>query len=204
MKTFRQFFVEQLEKKTAVFAYGRFNPPTVAHNMLINKVIETANQQKGDYFIIPSHSTKPPDKNPLAIEQKVRILKHMVPNPESIKLFGQTYIIALQKLQEMGYNNIIQIAGSDRIPEFSLLVNKYNGKQDKTGNVVFDFNQFEFVSAGNRDPDSEGMEGMSASKLRSLAVEGNFEEFQLGMAETVPDKIKTETYNQIRKILKNK
>jgi hypothetical protein len=203
MKTFRQFFIEQLEKKTAVFAYGRFNPPTVAHNMLISKVMETAKQQQGDYFIIPSHSTKPPDKNPLTPEQKIKILKFMVSDPSKIGTFGQTYISALQKLQEMGYNNIIQIAGSDRIPEFSMLVNKYNGKQDKTGQVVFNFNQFEFVSAGNRDPDSEGMEGMSASKLRSLALEGNFEEFQLGMAETVPDKIKTETYNQIRKILKN-
>ena len=204
MKTFRQFFVEQLEKKTAVFAYGRFNPPTIAHNMLIDKVIKTANQQNGDYFIIPSHSIKPPDKNPLTIEQKVKILKHMVPNPESIKTFGQTYITALQKLQEMGYNNVIQIACSDRIPEFSLLVNKYNGKQDKTGQIVFDFNQFEFVSAGNRDPDSEGMEGMSASKLRGLAIEGNLEEFKTGMADAVPNEIKVETYNQIRKILKIK
>lgn len=204
MITFRQYFTEQIEKKTVVFAYGRFNPPTVAHNMLINKVIETASQQKGDYFIIPSHSAKPPDKNPLTPEQKIKILKFMVPDSSKVGTFGQTYISALQKLEEMGYNNVIQIAGSDRIPEFSILVNKYNGKQDKTGQIAFNFNQFEFVSAGNRDPDSEGMEGMSASKLRRLALEGNFEEFQSGMAETVPDKIKAETYNQIRKILKNK
>ena len=204
MKTFRQHFNEQAEKKTIVFAYGRFNPPTVAHNMLINKVIEVAKQQQGDYFIIPSHSIKPPDKNPLSAEQKIKILKYMVPDSSRIGTFGETYISALQKLQEMGYNNVIQIAGSDRIPEFSMLANKYNGKPDKTGQIVFNFNNFEFVSAGNRDPDSEGMEGMSASKLRNLASNGNIEEFKTGMAETIPDAIKMETYNQIRKILKNK
>ena len=196
MKTFRQYFVEQqASKKTVVFAYGRFNPPTVAHNMLIDKVIETATQQQGDYFIIPSHSVKPPDKNPLTAEQKIKILQYMVTDSSKIGTFGQTYIAALQKLQELGYNNVIQIAGSDRIPEFSSLVNKYNGKQNKAGEVVFDFNQFEFVSAGNRDTD--------ASKLRKLALDGNVEEFKLGMTKTVPNDVKMETYKQIRKVLKN-
>lgn len=201
MKTFRQFFLEQIQKKTVVFAYGRFNPPTTAHNMLIEKVVETAKQNSGDYFIVPSHSVKPPDKNPLNAAEKIKILEFMVPDSSKIGTFGQTYITALQKFQEMGYNNVIQIAGSDRIPEFSFLVNKYNGKPDKSGQVTFDFNRFEFVSAGERDPDSEGMSGMSASKLRKLAIEGNLEEFKQGMAETVPDKLKEQTYKQIRKIV---
>lgn len=204
MKTFRQFFLEQSQKKTVVFAYGRFNPPTTAHNMLIEKVIEAAKQHNGDYFIVPSHSTKPPEKNPLDIDQKIKILEYMVPDSSKVGTFGQTYITALQKLQEMGYNNVIQIAGSDRIPEFSFLVNKYNGKPDKSGNVAFDFNQFEFVSAGERDPDSEGMTGMSASKLRKLALDGNLDEFKQGMANSVPDKLKEETYKHVRNLLGNK
>jgi len=201
MKTFRQFFIEQAQKKTAVFAYGRFNPPTIAHNMLIDKVIETARQHNGDYFIIPSHSVKPPEKNPLTAAEKIQILKFMVPDSSQIGTFGQTYITALQKLEQMGYNNIIQIAGSDRIPEFTFFVNKYNGKPDKSGQPPFNFSVFEFVSAGERDPDSEGMSGMSASKLRKLAVDGDLESFKQGMAESVPDELKEQTYNKLRKIL---
>jgi len=204
MKTFRQFFNEQLESKTLVFAYGRFNPPTIAHNMLIEKVVELAKQKRADYLIIPSHSTSPPEKNPLTVDQKIKILKHMVPDSTKVGAFGQTYITALQKIQGMGFNKIIQIAGSDRIPEFTFLVNKYNGKPDKSGNVPFNFDYFEFASAGERDPDSDGMSGMSASKLRSLAIDGNIEQFRDGMAETVPDKLKDQAYLQIRKLLKSK
>jgi len=204
MKTFRQFFIEQTEDRTVVFAYGRFNPPTIAHNMLIEKVIQTAKQKQADYLIIPSHSVKPPDKNPLTADQKAKILRYMVPDPSKIGLFGQTYVTALQQIKSMGFNKVIQIAGSDRIPEFTFFVNKYNGKPDKSGNIPFNFDYFEFVSAGERDPDSEGMSGMSASKLRSLAVNGDIEQFKEGMAETVPDKLKEQTYLQIRKISKTK
>jgi hypothetical protein len=202
MKTFRQFFTEQANQKTMTFAYGRFNPPTIAHNMLIEKVIETAQQSKSDFLIVPSHSIKPPEKNPLTIEQKAKILKYMVPDPSKIGMFGQTYVLVLQKLQSLGYNRIIQVAGSDRIPEFSFFVNKYNGKADKSGNVLFNFNYFEFISAGERDPDSEGMSGMSASKLRKLAFDGDIEQFKEGMTETVPDKLKEQAYLQIRKMLR--
>lgn len=203
MKTFHQFFLEQAQKKTAVFAYGRFNPPTIAHNMLINKVVETAKQHNGDYFIIPSHSIKPIEKNPLTVDEKIQILKFMVPDSSQIGNFGQTYIAALQKLEEMGYNNIIQIAGSDRIPEFTVFVNKYNGKPDKTGKPPFNFNVFEFISAGERDPDSEGMSGMSASKLRKLAIDGDLEAFKQGMSKTIPNELKEITYHKLRKILIN-
>jgi hypothetical protein len=204
MKTFRQFFTEQQSKKTVVFAYGRFNPPTTAHNMLFEKVIEAAKTINADYYIVPSHSTKPPNKNPLALSDKIEIIKHMLPDSSRVGAFGTTYIATLQKLQEMGYTDVVQLAGSDRIPEFTMLVNKYNGKPDQTGQVVFNFNVFEFVSAGERDPDSEGVEGMSASKLRQLAAEGNIEEFKDGMATSVPDKLKVKAYNVVRKTLGNK
>lgn len=201
MKTFRQFFTEQSQDKTVVFVYGRFNPPTIAHNMIFEKVIKTAKEKQADYLIIPSHSIKPVETNPLNIEQKVKILKYMV-DPLKIGLFGQTYITVLQQLKSLGYNKIIQIAGSDRIPEFTFVVNKYNGKADKSGIVPFSFDYVEFISAGERDPDSEGMSGMSASKLRNLAITGDIEQFKEGMAETVPEKLKEQTYFQIRKISK--
>ena len=200
MKTFRQFFLESI-KDTVVFAYGRYNPPTVGHMKLIETVVNTAKKNNSDYLIVPSHSIKPLDKNPLTIDQKIEILKHMVPDSAKASAFGSTYINTLQKLQEMGFRNVIQVCGSDREPEFKKLVEAYNGKPDKTGNVPFNFQTFNFVSSGERDPDSEGVEGMSASKLRKLAIEGNVEEFKQGMANSVPEELKQKTYDNLRKIL---
>lgn len=200
MKTFRQFFFESV-KDTVVFAYGRYNPPTIGHMKLIETVVNTAKKNKADYLIIPSHSTKPLDKNPLTVNQKIEILKYMVPDSTKVSMAGSTYINTLQKLQELGFQNIIQVCGSDRESEFKKLVETYNGKPDKTGKVPFNFQSFEFVSSGERDPDSEGVEGMSASKLRKLAIEGNFEHFKQGMAESVPEEIKQNTYENLRKIL---
>ena len=200
MKTFRQFFFESVED-TVVFAYGRYNPPTIGHMKLIETVVNTAKRNKADYLIVPSHSTKPLDKNPLTVDQKIEILKYMVPDSAKVSMAGSTYINTLQKLQEMGFQNIIQVCGSDREPEFKKLVETYNGKPDKTGKVPFNFQSFEFVSSGERDPDSEGVEGMSASKLRKLAIESNFEQFKQGMAESVPEEVKQKTYENLRKIL---
>lgn len=200
MKSFNQFFVEQIQKdKTVVFAYGRFNPPTIGHEKLIQKTIDTAMKNKADYFVIPSHSTQPVKKNPLTFEEKFQVLKYLVDIPH-IGKFGTTFIEVLKKLQEIGYTKVIQIAGSDRQAEFLGLVNRYNGKPDtKTGNVDFNFRSYEVVSSGERDPDSESIEGMSASKLRELALKGDFKSFEKGMSSKIPHKVKLHTYSIIRK-----
>jgi cytidyltransferase-like protein len=207
MKTFLEYFIgeeDEQNNKTVVFAYGRFNPPSIGHLKLIEQVISTAKKYKADYYIVPSQSTaKPTPKqvqtNPLSLQQRIAILKHMVPNSDSVADFGTTFINALKKFQEMGYTQAIQIAGSDREEEFMRLVNKYNGKADSSGEAPFTFKEYKFVSAGQRDPDSEGVEGMSASKLRKFAVDGNYQEFESGMAPSVPEELKKEAYNQVRK-----
>lgn len=203
MKTFKQFFTEQKEKAIA-FAYGRFNPPTIGHEKLIEKVIETAKANQADYLIIPSQSTAKQTlgerkKNPLSLQERIEILKHMVSNPSNVVDFGTTFVSALNKLQEMGYTKVFHIAGSDREASFMTVVNKYNGQLDKEGNIPFQFNSYEFVSAGQRDPDSEGVEGMSASKLRQLAVEGDYETFKTGMSDSVPENLKRKAFEIIRK-----
>ena len=202
MKSFRQFYLEQAEKdKVVVFAYGRFNPPTIGHEKLIDKVIETATKNKADYFIVPSHSTEPKKKNPLTFEEKFQILKYMI-DITHIGKFGTTFIEVLKNLQQMGYTKVIQIAGSDREAEFLGLVNRYNGKPDpKTGNVDFNFKLFQVVSSGDRDPDSEGLEGMSASKIREFAAKGDFNNFEKGLSNKIPHKTKLYTYEAIRKTL---
>ena len=73
MKTFKQFFLEQTQDKTVVFAYGRYNAPTIGHQKLIDTVVDTAKQSNADYLIVPSHSTKPPEKNPLTVDQKIEV-----------------------------------------------------------------------------------------------------------------------------------
>lgn len=203
MKSFRQFFIEQTKPtKALVFAYGRFNPPTIGHQKLIDKVISTANEHQADYFIAPSHSTEPKKKNPLNFAEKFEVLSFMLRNKEKISPFGTTFINLLKKFNELGYTDIIQIAGSDRQAEFLGLVNKYNGRPDpKTNNIDFNFKTYKVISSGERDPDSEGVEGMSASKLRDLALKGNFEMFSKGMSQAVPENTKAKTYNIIRKTL---
>ena len=203
MKSFKQFFVEREEGKAVAFAYGRFNPPTIGHEKLIDTVIQTAKAHGADYFIIPSKSSAkqtPAErkKNPLSLQERTAILKYMVPNPDAIVDFGATFIDALKKFQEMGYTTVYHIAGSDREQSFMIPVNKYNGKPDQSGNIPFQ--DYVFISAGQRDPDSEGVEGMSASKLRQLAVDGDYETFKTGMSQSVPDNLKKQAFETIRKM----
>jgi nicotinic acid mononucleotide adenylyltransferase len=200
MKTFRQFFKEQADDKTAVIAYGRYNPPTIGHQKLIDKVSEVSKRELADGYIVPSHSVDN-KKNPLSFEEKKQILNLMVTDV-GILDSGKTFIELLKDLQSKGYTNIIHIAGSDRIPEFEKLVSTYNNKPDKNNIIPFSFKDYKFESAGERDPDSEGVTGMSASKLRQLAMDGNLEEFKSGIPESVSDDIKVEIYDKIRNRIK--
>jgi hypothetical protein len=208
MIAFNQFFTEQVrDGKTAVFAYGRFNPPSIGHLKLVERVVNVAQNNNADYFIIPSQQSSVKrtlsdyQKNPLSLEDRVSLLKHMVNDPKTVVSFGTTFINALKELQKLGYTDIIQIAGSDREKDFTDLVNRYNGQPNKEGEIPFQFNTYSVVSSGQRDPDSEGVEGMSASKLRNLAAAGNYEKFKKGMASGVPEILKLKTYKQIRKVL---
>jgi len=200
MKTFKQFFNEQ-SNKTAVIAFGRYNPPTVGHEKLIRKLTEVAKASGGDGFLVPSH-TQNNKKDPLSFEEKKQILKYITPAGIEILDSGSNLINLLQDLQTRGYNNVIHIAGSDRIPEFEMLVDKYNGKPDSKGKVPFQFNSYKFESAGERDPDSEGVEGMSASKLRKAALEGDYNLFKQGMSQTIPELLVKQTFNHIRERIK--
>lgn len=200
MKPFKRYFAEQVDVKTAVIAYGRYNPPTIGHQKLFDKISEIAFKSNGDGIIVPSH-TQDSIKNPLNYIEKEEIIREMG-NGLSVLDKGKFFIGLLQFLQGQGYNNIIHVAGSDRIPEFQKLVETYNGKPDKKGIIPFSFNNYTFVSAGERDPDSEGVEGMSASKLRALAVEGNIDEFKQGMSDRVSDSLKEKTFNKIRERIK--
>ena len=182
--------ITEEQGKTAVFAFGRMNPPTIGHKKLADAVLA----QAGDPYIFLSQSQKP-QTDPLDFATKLKFAQKFFPgitvgNPEV-----KTVIQALTKLDQLGYDNIIYIAGSDRIADFTELLNQYNGQPDKKGNVAYKFNDIQVVSAGERDPDAEGAEGMSASKMRAAAAAGEFEAFASG---TPDPKLAKPMYDAVR------
>ena len=195
-----ELIFESLQNKTAVFSYGRYNPPTIGHQLLIDKLKTEAEKIHGDAFLIPSH-TQDDKKNPLSLEEKINLLKKMAPGVEVLDT-GKTLIDALKDLQARGYTNVFQIAGSDRIPEYQIIRDKYNGKPAKDGSIPFDFKTYEIISSGERDPDSDGVEGMSASKVRKFALDGDYESFNRGISPVLGEDEKRLVYNAIRERIK--
>ena len=178
MKTFRQLTEA---KETIVFAFGRFNPPTTGHEKLIDACKKAAGSN--EYRIYPSFSQKPAT-DPLPHSLKVAYMRKMFSkHARSIKAdkSAKTAIFIAENLYKEGFKNLVMVAGSDRVKEFTELLVRYNGKPDKKGNILYDFDSVKVVSAGERDPDAEGVEGMSASKMRAAATNNEFEAFKMGV-----------------------
>ncbi len=167
--------------QTIVFTFGRFNPPTTGHEKLIQKVASVAGSNK--FRIYPSH-TQNPKRDPLPYALKIAYMRKMFKKYAKNIIAdkdAKTAIMVAEKLFKEGFKNLIMVAGSDRVKEFSTLLNRYNDAPDKKGNQLFKFDSVEVISAGERDPDSEGVEGMSASKMRAAATAGDFDQFQMGL-----------------------
>ena len=166
---------EALDKNnTLVFAFGRFNPPTIGHAKLMSKVITEARSNRANHIVFASAST---DKrsNPLDVNTKVKFMKKMFPR-NNIKAAGgnqRTFIEVLKSYDRL-YGNIIMIAGSDRTSEFQRLANTYNGRD-------YNYKSIKLVSSGERDPDAEGVTGMSASKMREMAKNNDYNSFKKGV-----------------------
>jgi 5'(3')-deoxyribonucleotidase len=174
----KELFLREDDRSTAVFAFGRFNPPTIGHEKLIQKVQSMAKQVNGKGFIFLSHKQNN-KTDPLTFQQKQDYINSQIqdPNLEIGNSTANTIIKALQVIQSQGRTRIIMVAGSDRIAEFQKLLNQYNGKPDKQGNLLYKFDFIDVVNAGQRDPDEEGVAGASASKARELAMKGKEQEF---------------------------
>tara|TARA_R100000697_G_scaffold122279_1_gene151395 strand:- start:53 stop:1219 length:1167 start_codon:yes stop_codon:yes gene_type:complete len=172
----KELFLREDDRATAVFAFGRFNPPTIGHQKLLDKVIAMTKQVNGKGYIFLSHKQNN-KTDPLTFREKQDYLKMFYPNIEIGNANANTIIKALQEIQSQGRTRIIMVAGSDRVVEFQKLLNQYNGKPDKQGNELYKFDYIDVVSAGERDPDQEGATGASASKARDLANKGQEQEF---------------------------
>jgi len=171
------------ELNTAVFTFGRFNPPTIGHARLVDMI----KRQPGKPYVFLSHTQKP-KTDPLSYGQKLTYAKTSFPDVTIGDYEVKTVIQALQKLESLGYSNVIMIVGSDRVDQFKEFVPKYNGKDYK-------FDSIKIISAGERDPDSEGVEGMSASKMRKFAVDKDFENFKTGVINKADAK---KMYDEVR------
>lgn len=190
MKTYRRL-LESLPSRTVVFAFGRFNPPTTGHQLLIEFVKKLAHQNKADHLIVASRS-QDAKKNPLSVDQKVKYLKLMFHNTN----FGaanneqRTFLEVAATLSKR-YKNIIMVAGSDRVPEYQKLLTKYNGD-------LFNFDSVKVVSAGERDPDADDTSGMSASKMRGFASKGDFTQFKRGLPSSMREIDARRLMNDVR------
>jgi hypothetical protein len=180
--------IVEAPNKTAVFAFGRMNPPTVGHKQIADTILK----QKGDHYIFITH-TQNAKTDPLTFAQKLTYAQQMFPNIKIGDKSVRTWVEAMKKLEQMGYTDIVYVAGSDRVATFSDLLSKYNGKE-------YNFNSINTVSAGTRDPDAEGVQGMSASKMRDLASRGDKTSF-VGAVPLNP-KMAGSMYDDVRAGLK--
>ena len=174
----RELFLREDDRSTAVFAFGRFNPPTIGHEKLIQKVQSMTKQVNGKGFIFLTH-TQNNKKDPLTFQEKQAYIRSQITDP-SLEIGDpavKTIIQALQKIQSQGRTRVIMVAGDDRVMEFQKFLNQYNGNPDKAGNIPYKFDDVQVVSAGQRDPDADDIAGVSASKARELAIKGNWHEF---------------------------
>jgi len=178
-------------KGTLTVAFGRFNPPTTGHEKLLDTV--ASNSDEGDYIIVPSRS-QDKKKNPLDPDTKVSVMRQMFPkhserivnDPQNRTIFD-----VLKKAHMDGYTNVRIVGGGDRVAEFEKLSNNYNGK-------LYAFDNVEVLSAGDRDPDGDDVSGMSASKQRKAAAEGDFATFRKGVPSSMNAKQAKDLYNSIR------
>ena len=209
MKSFSEFISEAISSQTVAkpnpndgdadmtVAFGRFNPPTTGHEKLLNKVKQVAG--KGNYEIYPSRSNDP-KKNPLDPDTKVGYMqqmfpqhaKHIMNDPDAKTIFD-----VLKGANKKGAKSVNIVVGQDRQKEFENLANKYNKN-------LYDFDRINVVSAGDRDPDGEGVTAMSASKLRKAAADDDFDTFRTGIPRSMNDQNARNLYLALQKAMKVK
>ena len=209
MKSFSEFISEAISSQTVAkpnpndgdadmtVAFGRFNPPTTGHEKLLNKVKQVAG--KGNYEIYPSRSNDP-KKNPLDPDTKVGYMqqmfpqhaKHIMNDPKAKTIFD-----VLKGANKKGAKSVNIVVGQDRQKEFENLANKYNKN-------LYDFDRINVVSAGDRDPDGEGVTAMSASKLRKAAADDDFNTFRTGVPRSMNDQNARNLYLALQKAMKVK
>jgi len=195
INSFKSFLIE--EDKTIYFTFGRMNPPTTGHEKLMNELSKKSGRNPYRVFLSQSTDNK---KNPLDYNYKVKTVRKFFPkHARSVMLDKKVKNVfdAVTKLYDEGYKNINMVVGSDRTNEFKKLLEKYNGVKGRHG--LYKFNKINVISAGDRDPDADDVSGMSASKMRKLASDGDFTQFSQGLPRSVSNNEAKKVYNEVRK-----
>ena len=180
-------------KGTLTLAFGRFNPPHAGHLQLMDVAAQSAEAEGSDYIIVPSR-TQDKKKNPLDADTKISMMRSMFPqhserimnDPGNRSIFD-----VLKRAHNDGYANVRIVAGQDRVKEFDKLSQSYNG-------ALYQFDGLEVISSGDRDPDSDGVEGLSSSRMRLAAMEGDFKTFRSGLPEDIPRKQAMALFDTVR------
>ena len=170
----KRFIDLQEAPKTVAFTFGRFNPPTIGHEKLCDAV-RRANPS--DYKIYASQSQNP-KKDPLQYAKKIAYMRQSFPKHKRNIVVSKARNVFEILVELNNYENLIMVVGSDRVKEFDMLIKKYNGVASRHG--FYEFKNVEVLSAGERDPDAEGVAGMSASKMRAAAANSDFDSFKQG------------------------
>ena len=195
IKNFSQYLVEA--EKEVFFTFGRMNPPTIGHG----KVLDTISKKSGknDYKIYLSQVSNV-KKDPLSYSDKIKHIRKMFPKHARQVIINKnvrTAFDAVVDLYDSGYRNVNMIVGSDRVNEFDVLLKKYNGVKGRHG--FYNFENIRVISAGERDPDAEGVTGMSASKQRENAKANDYTAFAQGVPSKMSDRDTRKLFNDVRK-----
>lgn len=181
-------------KGTLTVAFGRFNPPTIGHQQLMDVAANAAaGDEDGQYLIFPSRS-QDKKKNPLDPDTKIGYMQRFYPNHAGNIINDpntKTIFDVLKMAHNDGYAGVRIVGGADRVKEFEKLSNNYNGQ-------LYQFDNIEVISAGERDPDAKGVEGMSASRMRLAAAENDFKTFRSGLPPGVKRSEAKELFDILR------
>lgn len=196
INSFSRFLVE--EEKVVYFAFGRMNPPTIGHGKLMDKLSSIAG--KNPYFLYLSQSHDGKD-NPVDYNSKIKFIRKMFPKHARQVLLNKnvkTPFDALSNLYNQGYRKVVMVAGSDRVDEYKIRLNKYNASKGSHGFYNFK-DGIQVVSAGQRDPDSSGAEGASGTKQRMYAKDNDFVKFSQGLPKDMSNSDAKGLFNSVRK-----
>ena len=203
MILFEKFIARLREatEKHGVLAYGRMNPPTAGHQLVVDKVHEVAKAHKAVHRVVLSHS-QDAKKNPLDAATKVKHAKNAFPgtNIQAATKESPTIMHHASEMHAAGIHHLHVVAGSDRVGEMHKLLHKYNGVKDKNGKG-YHFKSITVHSAGERDEKAEGTSGVSGTKMREHAAAGREKEFHKGLPTKMKPAHRKALYHDLRKAM---
>ena len=195
INSFKNFLVE--EEKTVYFTFGRMNPPTIGHEKLLKKLAQKAGSNPYRIFLSPSAGD---EKNPIDYRTKVKFARKAFPKyARSIMMSpnARSVMEVATAIYNEGFKNVVMVVGSDRVAEFTARLNAVNGKKGRHG--FYNFKKITIESAGERDPESDKVKGMSGTKMRKAATDGNFTAFAQGLPKGLSNADAKSVFNAVRK-----